>query len=158
MMIVLTDSMVGDKDDSFNGGDLIFVKTVKPEDVKVGDVISFFDPNGNGSTVTSHRVVEVINEDGKISFKTKGDNNNTEDKLSEISVMLAQQEHNLENAAKFTAIIESLVDIKELNKTVLNKAIDKILVHEAEKVDGKRTQLIDIYYRFVGNINDNVAL
>lgn len=80
-MIVLTDSMVGDKEDSFNGGDLIFVKTVKAEEVKKGDVISFFDPAGNGTSITSHRVVDIINEGGKISFKTKGDNNNTEDKL-----------------------------------------------------------------------------
>lgn len=79
-MIVLTNSMVGDKDDSFNGGDLIFVKTVNAEEVKQGDVISFFDPAGNGSSVTSHRVIEVINEDGKLSFNTKGDANNTADK------------------------------------------------------------------------------
>lgn len=79
-MIVLTDSMVGENDDCFNSGDLIFVQTVKAEDVKVGDVISFFDPQGNGTSVTSHRVIEVINEDGRISFKTKGDANNTEDK------------------------------------------------------------------------------
>lgn len=80
-MIVLTDSMAGGNDDSFYGGDLIFIKTVKAEDVKTGDVISFFDPAGNGSTITSHRVIEIINEDGKISFKTKGDNNNSEDKV-----------------------------------------------------------------------------
>ncbi len=78
-MIVLTDSMVGDADDCFNGGDLIFVKTVKPEDVKVGDVISFFDPQGSGTAVVSHRVIEIINEDGEISFKTKGDANNSAD-------------------------------------------------------------------------------
>lgn len=80
-MIVLTDSMAGNNEDNFGGGDLIFVKTVKAEDVKKGDVISFFDPAGNGTSITSHRVVEIINEDGKISFITKGDNNNTEDKL-----------------------------------------------------------------------------
>lgn len=80
-MIVLTDSMVGDGEDNFSGGDLIFVKTVKAEEVKTGDVISFFDPAGNGTSITSHRVVEIMNEDGAISFKTKGDNNNTEDKL-----------------------------------------------------------------------------
>lgn len=79
-MIVLTDSMVGDKNDNFNGGDLIFVKTVKADDVKKGDIISFFDPAGNGTSVTTHRVIEIVKEDGKISFKTKGDNNNTEDK------------------------------------------------------------------------------
>ena len=80
-MIVLTDSMVGDNKDSFNGGDLIFVKTVEAESIKKGDVISFFDPAGNGTSVTSHRVVEVINENGALSFKTKGDANNTEDRL-----------------------------------------------------------------------------
>lgn len=80
-MIVLTDSMVGDNEDNFSGGDLIFVKTVKAEEVKKGDVISFFDPQGNGTSITSHRVLEIMNEGGKISFKTKGDNNNTEDKL-----------------------------------------------------------------------------
>lgn len=81
-MIVLTDSMAGEKGDSFNGGDLIFVKTVKADDVNEGDVISFFDPAGNGTSITSHRVIEVINDDGKIFFKTKGDSNNTEDKQS----------------------------------------------------------------------------
>ena len=88
-MIVLTDSMVGNNEDNFNGGDLIFVKTVKPEEVKKGDVISFFDPQGNGTSITSHRVVEVLKENGEISFKTKGDNNNTEDKLPVPSENLA---------------------------------------------------------------------
>ena len=53
----------------------------------------------------------------------------------------------------FTAIIEKYLDIKELNKTVLNELIDKIEVHEAEKIDGKRVQKVDIYYRFIGNLN-----
>ncbi len=78
-MIVLTDSMAGDKDDSFNGGDLIFIKTVKPEDIKIGDVISFFDPALGGNAVTTHRVIEIVSEDGEISFKTQGDNNNSAD-------------------------------------------------------------------------------
>ena len=80
-MIVLTDSMVGNNEDNFSGCDVIFVKTVKPQEVKKGDIISFFDPQGNGTSITSHRVVEVVKENGEISFKTKGDNNNTEDKL-----------------------------------------------------------------------------
>ena len=52
-----------------------------PEDIKVGDVISFFDPAGNGSSIVTHRVTEIINENGNIQFRTKGDNNNTVDKL-----------------------------------------------------------------------------
>jgi len=77
-MIVLTESM----EPEIKAGDLIVVKDIDPKDVKVGDDISFFDPAGNGSSVVTHRVIEkIVDEDtGKISWKTKGINNNTEDK------------------------------------------------------------------------------
>ncbi len=75
-MIVLTDSMYPD----IKSGDLIICHTIDAEAVREEDVISFFDPAGNGSSVVTHRVIEIVNEDGKLFFKTKGDNNNTEDK------------------------------------------------------------------------------
>lgn len=74
-LIVLTDSMAP----KIDSGDLIICHTIKAEDVKEKDIIAFFDPAGNGTSIVTHRVVEVIKEDGKISFRTKGDNNNTED-------------------------------------------------------------------------------
>lgn len=80
-MIVLTDSMNSpDEEPRISKGDLIICATIDAKDVKEGDVISFFDPEGNGTSVVTHKVIEVIEEDGKISFRTKGTNNNTEDK------------------------------------------------------------------------------
>ncbi len=77
-MIIYTDSMHGE----FEMGDLIICKTVKAEEVGKDDVISFFDPAGNGTSVVTHRVLEVVtDEDGSISFITKGDANNTADRL-----------------------------------------------------------------------------
>ena len=76
-LIVLTDSMYPD----IKSGDLIFCKTVATEEVAVGDVISFFDPAGNGSTIVTHRVLEVTELSGQLAWRTKGDNNNTEDRL-----------------------------------------------------------------------------
>ena len=76
-LIVLTDSMYPD----IKSGDLIFCKTVDTDDVDVGDVISFFDPEGNGTAVVTHKVIEVIEKDGTVSFRTKGINNNTEDRV-----------------------------------------------------------------------------
>lgn len=70
-----------------------------------------------------------------------------------ISEELSAEEESLERISRFTAVIEKYVDITELNKAVLNELIDKIKVHEAEKIDGKRVQKVDIYYRFVGNIS-----
>ncbi|MBR4072291.1 MAG: signal peptidase I [Clostridia bacterium] len=75
-MIVLTDSMYPE----IESGDLIICHTIKAEDVKVDDVISFFDPAGNGTSVVTHRVIEIVEENGEIKFRTKGDFNNTEDK------------------------------------------------------------------------------
>lgn len=76
-LIVLTDSMYPE----IKSGDLIICHTEKPENIQVGDIISFFDPAGNGSSVVTHRVVEVTEKDGKLAWRTKGDDNNTEDRL-----------------------------------------------------------------------------
>ena len=75
-LIVLTDSMYPE----IHSGDLIICSTVDAEDVEVEDVISFFDPMGNGTSVVTHRVIEIVEENGTLMFKTKGDNNNVEDK------------------------------------------------------------------------------
>ena len=77
-MIVLTDSMYP----AIESGDLIICKTAEAEDIKEGDVISFFDPMGSGTAVVTHRVLEVINDNGEISWRTKGDNNNAEDQVA----------------------------------------------------------------------------
>lgn len=76
-MIVLTDSMYPE----IASGDLIICATVDPEDVEVGDVISFFDPMGSGTSVVTHRVLEITEDNGALSFRTKGDNNNAEDQV-----------------------------------------------------------------------------
>ena len=74
--IVLTGSM----EPVIMGGDLIITKEVDPSQIKKGDIISFTDPDGNGVTVVTHRVIEIINDENGLSFKTKGDANNVEDK------------------------------------------------------------------------------
>ena len=76
-LIVLTDSMYP----QIQSGDLIICHTAEPEEVEENDVIAFFDPAGNGSTIVTHRVIEVTELNGKIAWRTKGDNNNTEDRL-----------------------------------------------------------------------------
>lgn len=76
-LIVLTDSMQPEID----GGDLIICHTIEAEEIKTGDVIAFFDPAGNGTSIVTHRVLEIVEENGELRFRTKGDNNNAEDKL-----------------------------------------------------------------------------
>lgn len=75
-MIVLTDSMYP----IIESGDLIILNKIDANSVQVNDIITFFDPDGNGDSTVTHRVVEIIEENGEINFKTKGDANNAEDK------------------------------------------------------------------------------
>lgn len=77
-LIVLTDSMYPE----IHSGDLIICEQEDADKIEKGDIIAFFDPAGNGTSIVTHRVIEVIEEDGKISYRTKGDANNTEDKLA----------------------------------------------------------------------------
>lgn len=76
-LIVLTGSM----EPEIMDGDLIIVKQIDGEDVAVGDVIAFFDPESTSGSILTHRVIEVLDEDGTRSFRTKGDANNAEDRL-----------------------------------------------------------------------------
>jgi len=77
-LIVLTDSMYP----VIESGDLIICHTAEPEEIEVGDVIAFFDPAGNGTSIVTHRVIEVTELSGAPAWRTKGDNNNTEDRLT----------------------------------------------------------------------------
>ena len=76
-LIVLTGSM----DPTIKAGDLIVTKKIDAKDVKVDDVISFFDPEGNGSSIVTHRVIgiEIDETSGEIFFRTQGDNNDIAD-------------------------------------------------------------------------------
>ena len=71
-LVVLTDSM----DPLIAEGDVIFAKDINPDDIKVGDVISFFDPASPDDAVLTHRVIAIeTDEEGNRSAITAGDNN-----------------------------------------------------------------------------------
>ena len=76
-LIVLTGSM----ETEIMSGDLIIVKQIDGKDVKNEDIIAFFDPDGNGTSILTHRVKEIYEEDGTLYFRTKGDANDAFDRL-----------------------------------------------------------------------------
>ncbi|MEW6697547.1 MAG: signal peptidase I [Bacillota bacterium] len=74
LYIVLSGSM----SPVFDAGSVIGVKTIAPENVKTGDIITFKDPADQNRIIT-HRVLEIKNENGQLSFITKGDANDGKD-------------------------------------------------------------------------------
>lgn len=57
-------------------GDMIVIRGRAAEDIRPGDVVTY---RVGGDTLVTHRVTEVVEQDGEIRFRTKGDANNVED-------------------------------------------------------------------------------
>lgn len=70
--VVLSGSM----ESNIKVGDLVIVKEVDTNSLQKGDIIAFKDSE---NVVTTHRIVEVLKENNKLCFITKGDANNTND-------------------------------------------------------------------------------
>lgn len=63
-------------------------------------------------------------------------------------------ENTHDNFEKYLTLIRKYTDVEELNAYILNELIEKIVVHEkVVDEDGNKSQQIDIYYKYVGNIN-----
>ena len=59
---------------------------------------------------------------------------------------------------QFISNVKKYTEITEITPEILNELIEKILIHQAEKIDDKKVQEIDIYYRGVGIISFPVSL
>ena len=73
--------MSGSMEPAYPVGALIYTKTVDPQTLKEGDVITFMNDE---TTIVTHRIIEVVTEttpsgEQILKFRTKGDANNTPD-------------------------------------------------------------------------------
>lgn len=57
------------------------------------------------------------------------------------------------NTDRFLALVKKYTEITELDAEITREFIDKIIVFKAEKVDGHRTQRIQIFYNCIGAID-----
>lgn len=83
-----------------------------------------------------------------------------EKEQAELEPVIAEEEAQLlavetieEDADHFIDLAKRYTDFSELTTPMLNEFVDKIMVHEAEKVDGERKQEIEIYLKFIGRID-----
>ena len=121
-----------------------------------------------------NRVIEIDNlfmhiyEDnvsGKISddrFRNLSFNYDKEQQ--ELKLKIEQLSKDIENTEKkdtditqFISNVKKYTEITELSAELLNELIEKIVIHQQEKVNGKKVQEIDIYYRGVGIISFPVS-
>lgn len=64
--------------------------------------------------------------------------------IEALTAEVSQADMEVTNVAKLIAVTKKYTRIDELTPEILNAFVDKIVIHEREKKDGKRTQQIDI--------------
>jgi signal peptidase len=111
-------------------GDVVISQEVKPEDVKEGDVISFYDPSSSGSVILTHRVIDIYEENGVRYAITAGDNNANSDYQRDLNGAKNDSEKRQEVADKATMVEDK------------NKSGYKYVVYEPHK-DSKPVELND---------------
>lgn len=77
---VQTDSMKP----TLSKGDYIFVEQCDPDTLQVGDVITYFTLIQGERAINTHRIVDIIDNDGVTQIQTQGDNKETNPEPDEL--------------------------------------------------------------------------
>lgn len=72
--------------------------------------------------------------------------------IGELKASLDEMRSRSVNTDRFLKMVKKYTDITELNAEIIREFIDKIIVHQAEKINGHRTQRITIVYNFIGEV------
>ena len=73
-------------------------------------------------------------------------------RIKDLSLLLHRSNEQENDVRSFIREIRRYAAIQELDETVLNRLISRILVGEINKVDGEKVQEVKIIYNFVGEI------
>jgi signal peptidase len=66
----------GSMEPAISPGDVVIDEQIAPTEARVGDIVTFRDPEDEGKLLT-HRVVKIRRDGSQLWFVTKGDANNT---------------------------------------------------------------------------------
>ena len=93
-----------------------------------------------------------------LSFNYDKEQQELKIKIEQLSNEIENKEKKKTDLTQFISNVKKYTEITELTPEILNELIEKIIIHQTEKINGKKVQEIDIYYRSVGIISFPVNL
>ena len=88
----------------------------------------------------------------KLTDAMEKEQESNQNRMQEIAALISEEEHSEGDVQMFMGEIKRYATITELDETVLNRLINRILIGEPKKVDGVKTQEVRIVYNFVGEL------
>lgn len=92
-----------------------------------------------------------------LSAKYEAETKNLKARTAEIQTQLAESASKTQNSRDFAALVAPYADITELDEELVHTLIEKIVIHEKEILDGLPVMRIEIYYRFIGKVQDQLS-
>jgi phenylalanyl-tRNA synthetase alpha subunit len=89
----------------------------------------------------------------KMSAEYEAEQKTLEERITELKHTIDTANEQSLNTDRFLALVKKYTEITELDAEIIREFIDKIIVFKAEKIDGRRTQRIQIFYNCIGAID-----
>ena len=90
----------------------------------------------------------------KLSQSYEEEQRQLQTSISDLTEKLAKQQEDSLNISKFMARISKYTELPELTVEIVNELIDKIVIHKPTGTKRNRIIQIDIYYNFIGKLNN----
>ncbi len=114
---------------------------------EIDDIISSLYADKAKGILSEKRFVKLM---GDLEEEQAGN----ETRLQELSKLLSVQDAQESDIRIFINELSKAGAITELNETILNRLIDKIIIGEVKVSDGEKVQEVKIVYNFVGEVKD----
>lgn len=88
----------------------------------------------------------------KLSVKYESEQKEIQEKIKELQTELDHDKTKVVTSDMFLSSVRKYTRAKKLTPRMLNELIEKIEVHQAEKIDGKTVQRLTIHYNCIGAI------
>lgn len=86
----------------------------------------------------------------KLSTSYEQEQAELNEKVSILKQELLHAKEQSDNTDKFILIVRKYTEITELTPEIVREFVHKVVVHQAKKIDGKRTQTIKLHFNHVG--------
>ncbi len=75
----------------------------------------------------------------------------------QLRIAIAEDKEKTDSAERFIKLVRQFTDITELTPEIAATLIEKIIVGQAEKVDGQQRQEVRIIYNFIGDVSEEIT-
>ena len=94
----------------------------------------------------------------KLSQSYEEEQKQLQTSISDLTEKLAKQQEDNLNISKFMTRILKYTELPELTVEIVNELIDKIVIHKPTGMKRNRIIQIDIYYNFIGKLNNEKSV